>query len=140
MHQLIIATSLQLLLPVLQTIFFSVPRFSICRGKNPQKLNVIFLDQNRRNYRLYGNYIWWDQFFIIYYKAKHSLICYFHVNMVCIADRRTYKIIRDFKICNVCWFQTGIGPKIRTTNTNTCNITSKFKEVLLLVDVRLFKK
>jgi hypothetical protein len=49
-HQLFIATSLQLLLPVIQTIFFSVPRFSIRRIKNPQKLNVIFLDQNRRNF------------------------------------------------------------------------------------------
>jgi hypothetical protein len=49
-HQLFIATSLQLLLPVIQTIFFSVPRFSIRRNKNPQKLNVIFLDQNRRNF------------------------------------------------------------------------------------------
>ena len=50
MHQLFIATSLQLLLPVIQTNFFSVPRFSIRRNKNPQKLNVIFLDQNRRNF------------------------------------------------------------------------------------------
>ena len=49
-HQLFIATSLQLLLPVIQTNFFSVPRFSIRRNKNPQKLNVIFLDQNRRNF------------------------------------------------------------------------------------------
>ena len=54
MHQLFIATSLQLLLPVTQTKNFSVPRLSIRRNKNPQKLNVIFLDQNRRNYRLYG--------------------------------------------------------------------------------------
>jgi hypothetical protein len=37
--------------------FFSVPRFSIRRKKNPQKLNVFFLDQNRRNDRLYGNCI-----------------------------------------------------------------------------------
>jgi hypothetical protein len=36
--------------------FFSVLRFSIRRKKNLQKLNVFFLDQNRRNYRLYG--IW----------------------------------------------------------------------------------
>ena len=28
----------------------SVPRFSIRREKNPQKLNVFFLDQNRRNF------------------------------------------------------------------------------------------
>ena len=39
-----------MLLPVIQTFFFSVPRFSIRRNKNPQKLNVIFLDQNRRNF------------------------------------------------------------------------------------------
>ena len=50
MHQLFIVTSLQLLLPVIQTILFSVPRFSIRRNKNPQKLNVFFLDQNRRNF------------------------------------------------------------------------------------------
>jgi hypothetical protein len=49
-HQLFIATSLQLLLPVIQTSFFSVPRFSIRRNKNPQKLNVIFLDQSLRNF------------------------------------------------------------------------------------------
>ena len=49
MHQLLIATSLQLLLPVIQTIFFSVTRFLIRRKKNLQKLIVIFLDQNRRN-------------------------------------------------------------------------------------------
>ena len=30
--------------------FFSVPRFSIRRKKNPHKLNVFFLDQNRRNF------------------------------------------------------------------------------------------
>jgi hypothetical protein len=47
---LFIATSLQLLLPVIETFFFSVPRFSIRRNKIPQKLNVIFLDQNRRNF------------------------------------------------------------------------------------------
>jgi hypothetical protein len=47
-HQLFIATSLQLLLPVIQTIFFR------CRDFQSAKLNVIFLDQNRRNYRLYG--------------------------------------------------------------------------------------
>jgi hypothetical protein len=35
-----------------QTIFFSVPRFPIRRNKNPQKLNVIFLDQNRRNFTM----------------------------------------------------------------------------------------
>ena len=45
-----IVTSLLLLLPVIQTIFFSVPRFTIRRKKNPQKLNVFFLDQNRRNF------------------------------------------------------------------------------------------
>jgi hypothetical protein len=44
-HQLFIATSLQFLLPVIQTICFSVQRFSIRRKKNPQKLNIIFLDQ-----------------------------------------------------------------------------------------------
>ena len=44
----------QLLLPVIQKKFFSVPRFTIHRKKNLQKLNVFFLDQNRRNYRLYG--------------------------------------------------------------------------------------
>ena len=49
MHQLFIATSLKLLLPVIQTIFLSVPRFSIRRKKNLQKLIVIFLDQNHRN-------------------------------------------------------------------------------------------
>ena len=31
-----------------------MPRFSIRRKKNLQKLNVFFLDQNRRNYQLYG--------------------------------------------------------------------------------------
>ena len=31
-----------------------MPTFTIRRKKNPQKLNVFFLDQNRRNYRLYG--------------------------------------------------------------------------------------
>jgi len=41
-------SSLQLL------FFYSAPRFSIRRKKNPQKLNVSFLVQNRRNYRLYG--------------------------------------------------------------------------------------
>jgi hypothetical protein len=56
-HQLFIATSLQMLLPVIQTYFFLVPRFSIRRNKNPQKLNVIFLDQIRRNYRLYSIYL-----------------------------------------------------------------------------------
>jgi len=36
--------------------FFSAPRFSI-RGKiNPQKLNIFFLVQDRRNYRLYDIY------------------------------------------------------------------------------------
>jgi type IV secretory pathway VirB3-like protein len=59
-HQLFIATSLQFLLPVIQTICFSVPRFSIRRKKNLQKLNIIFLDQTAkishcRNYQLYGN-------------------------------------------------------------------------------------
>ena len=47
-----IATSLQLLLPVIQKYFFSVPRFSIRRKKNPQKLNVIFLDHNCRYFTL----------------------------------------------------------------------------------------
>jgi hypothetical protein len=36
---------------------FSMPRFSIRRKKNLQKLNVFFLDQNRRNYRLYGMFV-----------------------------------------------------------------------------------
>jgi hypothetical protein len=49
-HQLFIATSLQLLLPVIQTLFFSVPRFSIRRKRNPQKLKVIFSDHNRRSF------------------------------------------------------------------------------------------
>ena len=50
-HQLFIATSLHLLLPVIQTIFFfGAERLSFLRNKNPQKLNVIFLDQNRRNF------------------------------------------------------------------------------------------
>ena len=49
-HQLFIATSLQLLLPVIQTNFFSVPRFSIRRKRNPQKLKVIFSDHNRRSF------------------------------------------------------------------------------------------
>jgi hypothetical protein len=41
---------LQLLLPLIQTILFSTPRFSIRIKKNPQKLNVFFLVQNRRNF------------------------------------------------------------------------------------------
>jgi hypothetical protein len=41
--------SLQMLLPVIQKKKkFGAEIF------NPQKLNVIFLDQNGRNYRLYG--------------------------------------------------------------------------------------
>ena len=46
--------------------FFSVPRFSIRRKKNPQKLDVFFLDQNRKNYRLYGIYstLWWAVFLL----------------------------------------------------------------------------
>ena len=49
-HQLFIVRLLHLLLPVIETIFFSVPRFTIRRKKNPQKLNVFFLDQNRRHF------------------------------------------------------------------------------------------
>jgi hypothetical protein len=50
-HQLFIATSLQLLLPVIQTIFFfGADILNPQKKKNPQKLNVIFLDQNRRNF------------------------------------------------------------------------------------------
>jgi hypothetical protein len=43
-----------------------VPRFSIRRKKNPQKLDVFFLDQNRKNYRLYGIYstLWWAVFLL----------------------------------------------------------------------------
>ena len=50
MHQLFIVTSLHLLLPVIQTNFFLVQRFTNRRKKNPQKLNVFFLDQNCRNF------------------------------------------------------------------------------------------
>ena len=49
-HQLFIVTSLHLLLPVIQTNFFLVQRFTNRRKKNPQKLNVFFLDQNCRNF------------------------------------------------------------------------------------------
>jgi hypothetical protein len=52
MQQLFIVTSLRLLLPVKQTIFFGVDIFNP-QKKNPQKLNVLFLVKNRRNYRLY---------------------------------------------------------------------------------------
>jgi hypothetical protein len=45
-----IISSLLLWLPVIQAHFFSLPRFSIRRKTNPQKLNVFFLDQNRRNF------------------------------------------------------------------------------------------
>jgi hypothetical protein len=83
-----------------KNIFSSLESFQTLQLLNTHLVNFKFVLRN--NFFT----IWWDQFFIIYYKAKHSLICYFHVNMVCIADRRTYKIIRDFKICNVCWFQT----------------------------------
>ena len=44
LHQLFIVTLLQLLIPVIQTIFFR------CRDFQSQKLNVFFLDQNRRNF------------------------------------------------------------------------------------------
>jgi hypothetical protein len=43
-------SSLQLLLPLIQTILFSTPRFSIRIKKKTQKLNVFFLVQNRRNF------------------------------------------------------------------------------------------
>jgi len=52
MQQLFIVTLLRLLLPVIQTIFFGVDIFNP-QKKNPQKLNVVFLVKNRRNYRLY---------------------------------------------------------------------------------------
>jgi len=55
-HPLAIVASLQLLLAVIQTFFFGA-EISIRIKKNPQKLNVFFLDQNRRNYRLYGIWI-----------------------------------------------------------------------------------
>jgi hypothetical protein len=64
-HQLFIVTSLQLLLPVIQTNFFFGAEISIRRNKNPQKLNVILLDQNRRNYYIttatpQKNYHFWS--------------------------------------------------------------------------------
>ena len=49
----LIVTSLLLLLPVIQTIFFRCQDFQSAEEKNLQKLNVFLLDQNRRNYRLY---------------------------------------------------------------------------------------
>ena len=51
-HQLFIVTSLQLLLPVIQTNFFFSAEIFNPQEKKSQKLNVFFLDQNRRNYRL----------------------------------------------------------------------------------------
>ena len=61
MHQLFTVTSLQLLLPAIQTIFFFGAKIF-----NPQKLNVFFSDQNRRNYRLYS------QFDFIAYKNNYT--------------------------------------------------------------------
>jgi hypothetical protein len=48
---LFIATSLQLLLPVIQKKIISAPRFSIRRKKNPQKLNVFFLNTHLVNFK-----------------------------------------------------------------------------------------
>jgi hypothetical protein len=73
MHQFFIITSLHLLLPVIQTIFFSVPRFTIRRRKKSQKLNVFFLDQNRRNYRLYGIYLSSYIYIFVFQQRKHMI-------------------------------------------------------------------
>jgi hypothetical protein len=88
-------TPLQLLLPVTQTIFFWVPRFSIRRKKNLQKLNVFFLDQNCRNYRLYGIililFLSWKRriapLMVIYHYVKFYISIIIHLEVININGR-----------------------------------------------------
>jgi len=61
-HQLFIVTLLQLLLAVIQTVFFSVPRFSVCRKKNPQKLKCFLFSPKPQKLPV----IWYPTFIYIH--------------------------------------------------------------------------
>jgi len=70
-----------------------VPRFSIRRKKNPQKLKVFFLDQNRRNYRLYGIFMSLSvlRFVLIFFISIVS-VCFMLPRLSCLLKKKCLRI------------------------------------------------